>query len=93
MNPLEYIDKFTANIKESAIALKCLSMKSQPLPSIENISALIDRLMAIQPKDVINQLVYTDYAKKRLIVDSLKGYLDVDSFIGIEMIDDVQYDY
>lgn len=94
MNPLEYIDRYTDNIKDAAITLKQLSRTSKPLPSMEYLCALKDKLMKIQPKDVINQLIYSDYeAKRRFIIDSLTAYLEMDANIGAVLIDGNVYDY
>lgn len=105
MNPLEHIDKYTSYIAEAANLLRRLGATYKkdegyffhfPLPTLQELRDIKDNLLSIHPKDIVNNIIYQwpDYQnKKRFIIDSLKGFLDIDAGIGAVTIDGVEYGY
>lgn len=95
MNPLEYIQQYIKPIGEAAIVLKQLGQANHPLPSLEALENMKDKLLLIHPADVTVKLAWEDgvETKRRFIIDGLKGFVDIDAGIGAVMIDGVEYEY
>lgn len=95
MNPLEYIQQYTKPLSEAANMLRQLASPLMPLPSMEHLQSIKDRLLEIHPADVTAKLAWEDKveSKRRFIIDGLQGFLNIDAGIGAVLIDGVEYDY
>ena len=95
MNPLEYIQQYTKQIGEAAIVLKQLGQVKHPLPNLESLDEIKRNLLLIHPADITAKLAWEDNveSKRKFIIDSLRGFLEIDAGVGAVMIDGVEYDY
>lgn len=75
--------------------LRQLASPLMPLPSMEHLQSIKDRLLEIHPADVTAKLAWEDKveSKRRFIIDGLQGFLNIDAGIGAVLIDGVEYDY
>lgn len=95
MNPLEYIQQYTKPLSEAANMLRQLASPLMPLPSMEHLQSIKDRLLKIHPADITAKLAWEDKveSKRRFIIDGLQGFLNIDAGVGAVLIDGVEYDY
>lgn len=95
MNPLEYIQQYTKPLSEAANMLRQLASPLMPLPGMEHLLSIKDRLLEIHPADVTAKLAWEDKveSKRRFIIDGLQGFLNIDAGVGAVLIDGVEYDY
>lgn len=75
--------------------LRQLASPLMPLPSMEHLQSIKDRLLEIHPADVTAKLAWEDKveSKRRFIIDGLQGFLNIDAGICAVLIDGVEYDY
>lgn len=95
MNPLEYIQQYTKPLSEAANMLRQLASPLMPLPGMEHLQSIKERLLEIHPADVTAKLAWEDKveSKRRFIIDGLQGFLNIDAGVGVVLIDGVEYDY